>query len=137
MSIKNTRVRLSDIKQGRTFYTAHPVYGIEKWIARSKPFMISGIGLFVKTKDIFGFVESYDSNRSLNDAGIIGRCFNGRRTFRKLKQAEQWVKEWVKEPSFIKQQEEHERFCALWDELDAMYDDDDQYFDDGEEYDNQ
>lgn len=123
MSIKRTKVRLNDIKVGRVFYTAHPVYGIETWTCKSKPYMINGIGLFV---DYLNEGYTYVGNRSVRDSGING-YYNGRRTFRKLKQAQAWAKSWINDPEFIKQHQEHEDFCKdmdfMYQQMDFMHDD--------------
>lgn len=118
-SIKNTRIRVKDVKHGLVMYRAHPVYGIEKYVVQGKPYLsehgkslfvkVYGKSLFVKTlrySSLNG--ECYKSEISLTDAGITkGDSYNGRRSFRKLKQAEAWVVKWGKSPTFIKQHQRH------------------------------
>lgn len=49
MKTKNVKVRMQDIKQGATIYVAHPVYGINKYIIKGKPFLSKYTNsLFVK-----------------------------------------------------------------------------------------
>lgn len=109
-SIKNTRIRIKDVKNGLVMYRAHPVYGIEKYTVLGKPYLTKhGKSLFVKVlrySSIEG--ECYKSEISLVDAGITkGDSYNGRRCFRKLKQAEAWAAKWGKSPTFIKQHQRH------------------------------
>ena len=116
MKTKNTRVRVRDIKQGVMIHTAHPVYGISSYLVVSRPYMVEGIGLFMKVKrkcSIYG--KTYVTERSLNDAGITpGNSYNGRRTFFKLKHAEAWVKKWGTDIGFIKSHTEHERRYSVF-----------------------
>ena len=112
MKTKNVKVKPEDVKQGRIIYVSHPVYGIQKKEITSKPYMISGIGMFVDCIVHFGGNESYKNKFSLNDSGISkGNSRNGKRSFFKLKQAEEWAKKWSKDKSFILHQARHERAC--------------------------
>jgi len=118
MKTANVKVRVKDVRQGVTMYTAHPVYGINQYVAAGKPFMVQGIGLFVnvKVKSMFSVTGSYVTKRSLCDAGISpGNSYNGRRTFFKLKHAQAWVKKWATDKGFQASHAEHERWCSLMD----------------------
>lgn len=122
MSIKNTRVRIKDIKAGAIIYVAHPVYGIEKVQVLSRPFKsktctnsslmnvnVLAAGLFNEDQSRTWAVQMLET-MSLNDNGILpGHGYNGRRSFKKLKQAKQWMVMHGKDPQFIKQHELHER----------------------------
>lgn len=108
-SIKNTRVRVKDIKAGKVIYIAHPEYGIVKKVVTSKPYMNRNIGLFAKCVtqyDNFSVVTHF----SLRDAGITeGDSYNGRRAFFKRKHAVAWAEKWAKDKSFIEQHARHEQ----------------------------
>ena len=120
MKTANVKVRVKDVRKGVTMYTAHPVYGINKYMVDGKPFMVDGLGLFVnvKVESVFNKGEFHISKRSLCDAGISpGNSYNGRRTFFKLKHAQAWVKKWVTDKDFRKSQAEHEAQCKEWDRL--------------------
>ena len=114
MKTKNVKVRVEDIKHGRIIYTAHPVYGISKWKVAGKPYFNRSVGaLFVPYVSCGN--ASYKSERSLRDAGITaGNSYNGRRSFFKLKQAEEWVKKWKDDKGFIAQQREHEEYMKAF-----------------------
>lgn len=115
MKTKNVKVRLKDIKQGVTVYVAHPVYGIEKLLVDSKPYMHPTVkSLFIRTVTEYG-----KSTDSLRDMGVYG-YYNGRRTFFKLKQAEEWMRKWSKSESFIADHKRREEWC---------HGQDDQWFD--------
>ena len=117
MKTKNTRVRAKDIKQGVTIYVSHPVYGIEKRLIESKPYTNKHTGsLFV---DSITQYETWDfkDNFSLNDAGISpGKGYNGRRSFFKLKHAEEWARKMKTDPAFSAQQARHEESNKIFDE---------------------
>lgn len=114
MKTKNVRLRLKDIKHGVVFYVSHPVYGISKNIALGKPYL-NAIGYFVNCLIIFDDGESYKDSRSLGDAGIMpGESYNHRRSFRKLKQAEEWRNKMITDKGFIAAQTKHEESCRDW-----------------------
>lgn len=117
MSIKNTRLRLKDIRAGITVYVSHPVYGIEQYKILSKPYMNGTIGLFVKSIMVIDGITFPTGTMSLDDAGITpGKSYNGRRTFTKLKQALRWMEQHSKDKQFIIQQERLEKSISDWDE---------------------
>lgn len=111
-SIKNTRVRVKDVKAGVTIYVAHPVYGIEKHVIASRPYINKNTGsLFAKFRSRL----SHHSSRtfSLADAGITeGDSYNGRRAFFKRKHAVAWMEKWGKDKGFIAQHKRHEELCS-------------------------
>jgi hypothetical protein len=108
MKTKNVKVRVKDIKAGVAIYTSHPIYGIESSVVVGKPFMISGIGLFYKVK-VTSKYGDYRTEHSICDSGIKkGESYNYRRTFFKLKHAEEWAKKMLTDKGFIKQQQRHE-----------------------------
>ena len=113
MSIKNTRVRLKDIKAGATIYVSHPVYGIDTVKVLSKPFNLNyHNSQFFRVKVIQSThsVVLNSSTLSLRDCGITnGASYNGRRAFKKLKQAQQWAKIHGTDAAFIKQHALHEK----------------------------
>lgn len=115
-SIKNTRVRVKDIKAGVTIYVAHPVCGIKKRVIAGRPFMRMGIGIFVKCKYRMSHDGSvYYVNHSLGDMGITkGDSYNGRRAFFKLKHAEAWADKWKHTVGFKKQHARHEEDIFEW-----------------------
>lgn len=118
MKTANVKVRVKDVRKGVTMYTAHPIYGIDKYVADGRPFMVAGVGLFVnvKVQSQFSVNGSYVTKRSLCDAGITpGNSYNGRRTFFKLKHAQAWMDKWATDKGFRKSHAEHERWCALMD----------------------
>jgi hypothetical protein len=108
MKIKNTRVRLKDIHDGAILYIAHPWYGIVKVMVIGKPRLESSIGsLFIKVRSISSNT-SYETQRSLRDMGVtISVPYNGRRTFKKLKQAEAYVRWGLKDPRTVAQHQDH------------------------------
>lgn len=124
-SIKNTRVRVKDIKQGRTIYIAHPVYGIEKVVLVGRPYRSRFTGNLFADKHFttVGGVQIITSF-SLVDAGISeGHGYgNGYRAFFKRKHAVAWEDKWANDPDFIKRQARHEADCAEWDDLDWDWD---------------
>jgi hypothetical protein len=108
MKTKNVRVRLQDIKHGQTVYISHPVFGIDKVTIVGKPFVSKYTkSLFVNMLHSNGIIE----DRSLLDAGVIGDSYNGRRTFFKLKQAQEWQRKQLKCPKFIASHERHMSNC--------------------------
>lgn len=117
MKTKNVKVRVKDIKAGVTVYTAHPVYGIEKSVVINKPFMIKGSGLFFKVNSISKYGD-YETEHSICDAGIKkGESYNYRRTFFKLKHAEEWAKKMLTDKGFIKQQQRHDSHMKDFDHI--------------------
>lgn len=115
MKTKNTRVRIKDIKAGAIIYTAHPFFGIEKAIVKSRPYMNKGIGLFFKTKVIYG-EDSYDSANSVCDAGInSGDSYNDRKTFFKEKQAIEYANKMKTDKGVIARHERHLESCRRMD----------------------
>lgn len=124
-SIKNTRVRVKDIKQGRTIYIAHPVYGIKKVVIVGRPYKLGG-SLFAKcyVTPLSGD-KLYVSDFSLCNAGITdGASYNGRRAFFKRKQAVAWMDKWQHDYDFNMQQKRHEEHCSMLEEIDDEYDGD-------------
>lgn len=112
MKTKNCKVRTKDIKAGVTIYIAHPVYGIEQAVVTTRPYMVSDIGLFFNAKARSQYGD-YNTEHSICDAGIKkGESYNYRRTFFKLKQAEEWCKKIITDPRFIKQRNRHESLMA-------------------------
>lgn len=121
MKTKNVKVRMGDIRQGRVAYVAHPVYGIEKVTFLGRPYINKTVGSpWVDTLTHYGRTSSYERDRSLCDMGVTG-LYNGRRTFWKLKHAVAWVKKWSTDLGFKEQHAEHERFCAMMDDLEHLY----------------
>jgi len=126
MKTKNVKVKVNDVKQGRIIYTAHPVYGIVKKLITSAPYMVAGIGLFAKCKTFYN-IKSYDDHFSLCDSGItLGNSYNGRRSFFKLKQAEEWVNKWKNDQGFIAQHKRHTDFIEDYDQY-MDYEDESDY----------
>ena len=127
MKTKNVKVKLKDLKQGKVFYTAHPVYGIDTWVCQGKPKIYhhkvtNHKSLFVPASSIYDGeiypVEEFGC--STEDAGITS-TYNDRRTFSKKKQAEAWMEKWKKDKGF---QERHARHEALTED-DFYYHEDD------------
>ena len=120
MKTKNTRVRVKDIKQGITIYVSHPVYGIDKHLIASKPYISKYVGsLFA---DSIKQYETWDfkDNFSLRDAGISpGEGYNGRRSFFKLKHAKEWARKMATDPAFSVQQVRHEQSNKIFGEMDS------------------
>jgi len=107
MKTKNCKVKTKDIRAGVTIYTAHPVYGIRTSVVMSRPFMNKGIGLFYKAK-IMSEYGNYATNNSICDDGIKkGDSYNYRRTFFKLKHAEEWAKKMRTDKGFIRNHQRH------------------------------
>lgn len=107
MKTGNCRVRVKDIKSGKTIYVAHPVYGIEKHTLIGRPYNSQFTNsLFANTTKMFcGKPEMF----SLCDAGITaGSGYNWRRSFFKLKHAEDWATRMKSDPKFIAWLEWHE-----------------------------
>lgn len=123
MKTANVKARVKDIKAGITLYTAHPVYGIDKCVVLSKPYVETSVkSLFIRTRVNSRF-GSFNSTNSLVDMGVTpGNSYNGRRTFFKLKHAEAWVAKWSKDLGFIQQQTNHEAWCEETAYLDEYYD---------------
>lgn len=124
MKTANVKVRVKDVRQGVTLYTAHPVYGIDRYVVCGKPFLNKGIGLFmnVEVQSRFGY-GCYKTTRSLCDAGISpGNSYNGRRTFFKLKHAQAWMDKWSTDKGFIADHKRHEQWCRELDELERWAD---------------
>lgn len=118
MKTANVKVRVKDVKAGVTAYRSHPVYGIEKIIFMGKPYQHMGIGLFVDVmkESRLGYAP-YVTKKSLCDAGITpGKGYNGRRTFFKLKHAQEWQRKWATDLGFIRQQADHEEMCQMLDD---------------------
>lgn len=94
-SIKNTRIRIADVKHGLVFYTAHHKHGIEgPFYVLGKPCKatVSGRENFINVKVQGHKGRLWQQQRSLDDAGILpGRGFNTRRSFRKLSQAKAYI----------------------------------------------
>jgi len=89
MKTKNVRVRTSDIKYGRIIYKSSPFYGIDKYKVLSRPYFVKGIGLFFDVLDGSGYKDKI----SICDAGInAGDSYNNKKTFFKLKHADEWAK---------------------------------------------
>lgn len=100
MKTGSCRVREKDIKAGKTIYVAHPAYGIVKHTLIGRPYISKYTGsLFADTSRIFcGEPENF----SLCDAGISkGSGYNWRRSFFKLKHAEDWVNRMKSNPNFV------------------------------------
>ena len=117
MKTKNVKVRVKDIKQGVTIYIAHPVYGIEKVEVTSKPYINKHTKLlFMRFRTICETWGEYEGTHSLWDAGITS-TYNDRRSFFKLKHAEEWVRKWSKDKGFIRRHAEHEERCRWCDEI--------------------
>lgn len=114
MKTANVKVREKDIKQGVTIYVAHPVYGIDKYRIKGKPYLHKVVNcMFVDVEHILEN-NSFNTYTSLRDCGIIkGSSYNGRRTFFKLKQAKEWMDKWVTQKQFKEQQEFHEYICEM------------------------
>lgn len=114
MKTKKCRVRVKDIKQGITIYASHPFLGIAKMKILGKPYK-NKYGLWVKVKHENGFV----TEGSLRDNGITkGDSYNDRRSFFKLKHAEEWLK-MSKDEKYIKRHNDHLEWCK---EMDEMFD---------------
>ena len=117
MKTKLVKVHIEDIKQGRIFYVSHPFYGIERIKVLSRPYMVSGIGLFFDYKTPYGI-----SRRSVSDSGISnGKGYNNRRTFFKLKQAEEWQNKMKTDPETIDRHERHLRMNEKIEDMDRDY----------------
>lgn len=122
MKTANVKVRVKDVRQGVTLYTAHPLYGIEKCIVLGKPFVEHHTkSLFVNIKSYLDDGFEYTTAVSLRDKGITpGDSYNGRRTFFKLKQAQAWMKKWSTDLNFKQKHANHEAWCDF-SLLDDMY----------------
>lgn len=112
MKTKNVKVRIKDIKHGRIIYTAHPFFGIDKTIVKSKPYMVKGIGLFYNCIKVYDDYNC-DSSTSLCDNGIMsGESYNDRRSFFKEKQAIEYMNKMKTDKKVIKAQNKHEESCG-------------------------
>jgi hypothetical protein len=111
MQAHKSKLRFRDIRAGVSGYVSHPIYGVERVEFLGKPYWHKDINSwFVPTKNCFSDgTGSYKTERSLQDMGIYS-AYNGRRTFRKLKQAKEWQKHWGSSLSF---QRDHARHEAL------------------------
>lgn len=122
MKTKNVKVRAKDVKHGVTIYTAHPVYGIDSYVVLGKPYINKHThSLFVKVlvRSSIGN-HSYQTTKSLCDEGITS-TYNDRRSFFKLKHAEEWMRKWKDDKGFQKRQKEHEESCRLLHCFDYFY----------------
>jgi hypothetical protein len=130
MKTANVKVRLKDLKQGVTIYISHPVYGIDKLLVASKPYYSSVTGSsFFKTIKRYDW-GLYEGRYSTKDAGICcENTYNGRRTFFKLKHAEEWQRKSLKDPKFLAIHARHEEMNRYMDEMDRYYDYDDRHSD--------
>jgi hypothetical protein len=111
MKTSNVKVRLKDIRQGVTIYVSHPVYGINKYFVTSRPYKTKHGSLMFNTKQDYswGLSEGYTSTM---DCGICcENTYNGRRTFFKLKHAEEWQRKSLKDPKFLAIHKRHEAMC--------------------------
>ena len=122
MQTSKVKVRLKDIRAGVTVYTAHPVYGVDKAFITSRPFMKylscgAPLALFVKTRVPSSIYpgEFIEMEQSLSDMGVYFTYMTDRRTFFKLKHAEQWVKQQGSCPKFKERQENHDKWCETLD----------------------
>lgn len=118
MKTKNVKVKPKDLKQGVTIYTAHPLYGIEHRVVMSKPYIRNGIGLCCNSITFIGD-RTYDDHFFLEDCGIYDLSitddcdsYNSRRTFFKLKHAEEWVRKWSESEVFKTKQQRHEELTS-------------------------
>lgn len=118
MKTSNVKVKFKDLKQGITIFVSHPVYGIEELKVLGKTFL-KPIGYkkvyFVNVLHSSEY-GNFETDRSLRDMGVYD-SYNGRRVFFKRKHAEEWMRKWSKQPSFIKHQKEHEDMCRHFDDL--------------------
>ncbi len=118
MKTKNTRVRVKDIKQGVVVYKSHPVYGIQKLEILGKPFVNPMTGsLFAKAVIAYDTWSNEDTF-SLCDSGISsGSGYNFKRSFFKLKHAEEWARKMKTDPEFIDNYKNHVEACKSleWD----------------------
>ncbi|AXF53033.1 MAG: hypothetical protein [Caudoviricetes sp.] len=129
MQASKVKVRLKDIRSGVTVYTAHPVYGIDKVVITSRPFMKylscgSPLALFVKTR-VPSFIhpgEFFEMEQALSDMGVYFNYRTDRRTFFKLKHAEQWVKQQGSCPKFKERQANHDEWCKTLDDWGSHFD---------------
>ena len=108
MKTKNTRVRVSDIKQGVRIFVSHPFFGIEEYLINNRPFVNKYTGsLFVMCEAEWGERET-----SLCDAGILkGEGYNDRRSFFKMKHAQEWADKMRSDPNVIARHHDHMDFC--------------------------
>ena len=110
-------LNIKDLKVGETIYVAHPEYGIDVIIVKSKPVKseLSG-SLFIKTTQVIDDF-TFDSVYFINDAGISDHSYNYRRTFGDLSDAENYIKQTKNNPDFIEHQKTHEFFCSDYDDI--------------------
>ncbi|MBF84513.1 MAG: hypothetical protein CL489_08570 [Acidobacteria bacterium] len=130
MKTKNVRIRLKDIRKGKTVYIAHPKFGVVRAIINSKPFMNRDIGLFVHVLEENEYFEGgyYETTKSLSDMGVYN-VYNYRRTFHNHEQAERYVDRYVNDKGFLEHWERHlksvDRTFSNWNDIYAPVDDDD------------
>lgn len=115
MKTKNVKVKFKDIKQGVTLYISHPVYGIERLTVVGKPYYHKTVRSFFVTVVQHYDMGNYKTERSLNDMGVTS-TYNDRRTFFKLKHAEEWAKTWSTDKGFQQRHAAHEEWCSMLDE---------------------
>ncbi len=98
MSIKNKKITAKDLKAGVTVYVSTPNYkGIDKYVITGKA-KINEYGFNIYPCRHFHFVNGqwrrFNASNGYfpNDAGLSpSESYNGRRTFRKLKHAQEWA----------------------------------------------
>lgn len=137
MKTKQVRLKFDQIKAGVVGYVAHPMYGIRRVVFKGRPYFKdhtpnvppSRPSWWVDTECEHG-LKDYSS---ICDMGIpaphtnfLTPFYNDRRTFRKLKHAEEWCRKWKNDPGFIARHAKHERSFEddwMWDlDADAYYD---------------
>tara|TARA_B100000700_G_C14978708_1_gene825221 strand:- start:285 stop:677 length:393 start_codon:yes stop_codon:yes gene_type:complete len=125
MKTKNVRIRLKDIRKGKSVYVAHPRFGVTRLIIMSKPYMEKDFGLFVKVLEENKYFDSgyYETTKSLSDMGVYN-IYSYRRTFHNEEQAERYVNRFKGDKHFIEHWDIHmaktRRIFDAWDELDYM-----------------
>lgn len=104
---------LEDIKIGMDIYIAHPFYGIDHIVVLGMPYVNSSTNsLFVEARIIYETWELTDS-KSLDDAGITD-FYNSRRSFRTLKEAEEYVNVSKTDADIIEKHIKHSILCDEW-----------------------
>lgn len=120
MKTKNVKIKPKDIKAGVTAYIAHPFLGIDKVVFTSRPYVGKHSEFpranVLRVSELF-VGKVYKSEVFLGDAGII-TSYNDRRTFFKLKHAEEWVRKWSANPRAIERHNDHIEFCKSMDDYD-------------------
>jgi hypothetical protein len=107
MKAKNVRVRVTDIKQGRVIYVACPFYGITRYTIKSRPYLVSGIGLAFDINGEYG-----DTRRFIGDCGIYkGDSYNDKKSFFKEKHAEEWASKMRNQKGVTERHRRHEERC--------------------------